>query len=276
MGMVEIAYEFRNLAEYMIGSSFTISPDGWNYSKLISGFYTGEVDTRSSQNLANYFSDVFRQDAEESEYTNVSVTAVDLSKMEPLRDAINAWAEHVATEDIQSEIETIRDDTLRYYSNAEESKFVPYYDLGVFCDNIQASSLSTQIKDLTIDINTALVDAIEYTWGVITVDGQNETYSGDTQNKGLAIVFPRGDLLTTGPTQDSYYTYTGWWYTSLKVADAYADEPNIDVLLQNGYGMIDFCEDTNSNGIVETWKELFEYYYDADATPTDYYTLDEY
>jgi len=84
---------------------------------------------------------------------------------------------------------------------------------------------------------------------------------GSDVKRGLSIFFSRGNLTYNNL---SHYAYQ-WWYTS---EDTNAWRPGEHCY----YGYIDFAN-SDTDGIVETWRELMEAWYDpgqSDNTPGKY------
>ncbi|HQG40743.1 MAG TPA: clostripain-related cysteine peptidase, partial [Spirochaetales bacterium] len=54
MGMVEVAYEFRNLAKYMVASMHTEQGDGWDYEYILNRIATGSIKNYSGSSTFNF------------------------------------------------------------------------------------------------------------------------------------------------------------------------------------------------------------------------------
>ncbi|HQQ19235.1 MAG TPA: hypothetical protein PK520_04035, partial [Exilispira sp.] len=82
---------------------------------------------------------------------------------------------------------------------------------------------------------------------------------GSTIKRGLSIFVSRGDIIYSSY---SHYAYQ-WWYTDIDTDQWWPDG--------HYYGLIDFAQ-SDEDGVVEYWRELFEYWYDPDnlATPSSY------
>lgn len=109
-------------------------------------------------------------------------------------------------------------------------------------------------------VQTAMKSAILYAYSDDGYSG--ETYyfgDGASIGRGLSIFVTRGHELYYGY---SAYTYQ-WWYTSI--------ETNVWWTGGHYYGLIDFAYSDEDNN-VETWRELFEYWYDStnQYTPSSY------
>ncbi len=267
MGTVEVAYEFRDLASYMIGSMHTEQGDGWDYESLFYGGTTNcpQLDPSSitAADMAIRAVKSYR-DFIEATYSNSGETmaAIDLSKLPALKTKIDQLAVSIYSENKKSNIETIRDSSIHFYDSDDDSISIPYFDLYDLCNRIYNDAtygFSAGLKNAANDVITALSDAILYAYGD---DGNGQSYyfgDGVATKRGLSIFFSRGNL--TDYENDSHYAYQ-WWYTS--------EDTNT---WNSGfyYGKIDFA-DSDTDGIVETWRELFEAWYD----PTNSYTPGSY
>lgn len=266
MGMVEVAYEFRNIADYM-----TACPHiGGAGPPFFQHLFDNISDTMTPEELATLTVKKYKETwiVESPRYR--AITAVDLvepEKMENLKNKIDILAQKMYQENKQTAIEAVRDSSLDYYSDLRRfvstrsvidvSQAYPYYELGDFCNKIIAdSSFSSTLKDAAGDVLAALGEVVLYAWADIN-KGNYEGY-GSNIKRGLSIVFPRvGLTYHSDPNSDngySYYSYQ-WWYTQL---DESARKPG------RYYGRIDFCTSDTDN-VVETWRELFEAWYDQSA-----------
>ncbi len=267
MGTVEVAYEFRDLASYMIGSMHTEQGDGWDYESLFYGGTTNcpQLDPSSitAADMAIRAVKSYR-DFIEATYSNSGETmaAIDLSKLPALKTKIDQLAVSIYSENKKSNIETIRDSSIHFYDSDDDSISIPYFDLYDLCNRIYNDAtygFSAGLKNAANDVITALSDAILYAYGD---DGNGQSYyfgDGVATKRGLSIFFSRGNLTYSSY---SHYAYQ-WWYTSL---DTNTWSPG-----GHYYGKIDFA-DSDSDGIVATWRELFEYWYDngTSYTPSSY------
>ena len=90
--LLEIAFEFRSSAHWLLGSEGATSSDGWDYASLFSTFgETGftEADFRAS--VISQFKNCY------SVTPNASISAIDLSKAGTLKVSFDAFASAVAS-----------------------------------------------------------------------------------------------------------------------------------------------------------------------------------
>lgn len=242
MGSVEVAYEFRDLAYYMVGSMNLEWGDGWDYTRLISEIPN---NISSSEELAKLMVKQYRDST--LHVSSETQSAIDLSKITALKTAVDAFAVKLADENKKSEIETTRDSSCNFYTSDIDSISYPYYDLGDFACKISADTgYSADLRNSAEVVITKLSEAVVSAYA--NTGFGNYYGTGNDVKRGLSIFFSRGNLTYDG---HSHYAYQ-WWYSSRNTVTSYGAAFE--------YGRIDFCN-FNSNGIVETWKELLEYFY---------------
>jgi len=269
MGMAEVAYEFRESADFMVASMNTEQAFGWDYEYIFSSM-TGTRDDESLspkefgklivESYERYIANGLPSESGET------LSCVRLSCAQAIKTAVDSLGVAIAEETgKQSYIEALRDSSVHFYINDDLSRFYPFYDLYDLCINITSDvTLSQGLRNSADSVISELSAAIVMAFGD---SGNGHGYyfgTGEEVNRGLSITFPRGDLeYDDGSGLKSHYAYQ-WWYT---YEDTVLWSGNSDFL----YGYIDFCNsDTDSN--VEGWRELMEFWYDPDNnfTPGNY------
>ncbi len=278
MSTIEVAYEFRNLADYMVGSMNYIQSDGWSYDRIFGditdfSITAPEFSTRMVQAYKAFIDSTPANWGYQDFGETISVT--DLSKISNLAEKVDALGVAIANENRQTDIEELREASYNYYDinpgseSTLDSIAYPYYDLYDLCERININNdenFSQELRDAAGEVMTALATTILYSYGdtnIIENTGQDQTaYNGNNTSKGLSIFFSRGDE-TYGQNSDSHYAYQ-WWYTSEDTAAELGDSSML-------YGHIDFCT-SNEDNTVDGWRELMEYWYDNpdSATPSTY------
>jgi len=259
MATTEVAYEFRNVADYFVASMANESGAGWDYNRI---FRNIQADTITKENFAIKIVDAYQDyHVNSSGRTDQTLSASNLVNINTLKTTIDALGVSIAANITTSGQKTsfytnTRDVTTHFYEDDDLSIYYPYYDLKDFCDEIIAdygsepdTDLETKAKAVVSALDTVIVKAYAGT-----------TYGGyfDTDSRGLSIFISRGEQYYYGtPHYD-----TQWWYTA---EDTNAWDTGFY------YGFIDFCE-SDGDGTVETWRELFEYWYDNPdgATPSSW------
>lgn len=264
MGTVEVAYEFVDIASYMVASMHTEQGDGWDYEKIFYGGSTNcpvltstDYETLTPSELAIRIVKSYRDFIEET-YSDTAETmsAIDLTKIGAIKLSLDTLAAQL--KDYKALFESFRDDAIHFWENDDDSISYPYFD---FYDLML--KIETSIPALTIYCDAVIAnlkEAVLYAYG-------NNGYTGDVVQgyyfgsgtdigHGLSIFVSRGDILYSSY---SHYAYQ-WWYTDV----------DTDYWQPDGYyyGLIDFAQ-SDDDGDVEYWRELFEYWYDPlnEATP---------
>lgn len=254
MGTVEVAYEFRDLALVMSGSMATEWGDGWDYDAIFKGMALGS--NNDPKELGKLVVKTYH-DSTSSQYDQTQA-AIDLTKISDLKDIIDNFAVSLYYENKKSEIETLRDKAIHFYDNDYDSIDYPYFDLNDIAYQIlgNAGFFSTASINNARDIIDTLSNAIIAAYAGSSYG--NYYGEGVYVKRGLSIFFSRGNLTYN---EFSHYAYQ-WWYTSEDTNTWYSNFY---------YGHIDFA-DSDADSIVETWRELFEAWYD----PTNTYTPSSY
>lgn len=269
MATVEVAYEFRDLASYMVGSMHTEQGDGWDYESL---FYGGtancplldptsitaeQLAIRAVKSYRDFIETYFSTSAE-------TMSAVDLSKIEDVKTACWNLASLLDDDPAYKTIyETILDDeaAVNFWTDLENSLNFPYIDLYDFMDAI--ISYYSSYADIVSSAQTVQIEMQSAILYAYSDDGYTgETYyfgDGASVGRGLSIFVTRGHELWEG---NSAYARQ-LWYTS--------EDTNAWSSGGYYYGKIDFAY-SDADGTVETWRELFEYWYD----PSNLYTPSSY
>ncbi|MCP4129707.1 MAG: hypothetical protein GY754_01705 [bacterium] len=268
MGMIEIAYEFRNLADYMVASMNWEQTDGWDYEYMFENMKDSRDELLiTPENLSILWVEAY-QDNIENDYgrkNGQTLSSVKLSEMENLKSKVDLLAAAIDSENKKSALETTRDNSVDFYADdtpGDEttlSRYFPFYDLYDLCSDISndsGSSYSSGLKTAADNVITALASSIVYSYGEVGsgTDGNSQSYyygAGSSTKRGLSIFFSRGNLIHNS---NSHYAYQ-YWYTSY----------DLITLAGINYGNVDFCTYDN-DGTVETWLELMEKWYDSGNT----------
>ncbi len=257
MSTVETAYEFRNLASYMVASMQTEQGDGWDYEYIFGNLGSASITPAS---FATLIVDAYKVQIQANPVGDgETLAATDLSKIAALKTAVDNMAVAMYAENKKSSIESTRNSAVKYYDNTDtySRQNYPYFDLGSLCSKIAASSTySTTLKTAANTVLTALGDAVIKAYGETAtvasgVSGYGTSYywgTGSTVKRGLSIFFSYSS--SDYGTQD--------WYTSRDQRSGTSSQV---------YGNIDFCT-FNSDGSVTSWMELMEAWYDPSNTGT--------
>jgi clostripain len=255
MGTIEVAYEFKDLALVMAGSMASEWGDGWDYDAIFKGMASGTND--DPKELGKLVVKTYR-DSTVSQ-TDQTQAAIDLTKVSSIKSIIDNFAKEIYKANAKSNIETLRDNSIHFYDSDDDSISFPYFDLNDIAYQIIGNSgfFSESLVDSARDIIDSLSNIIIAAYAGSSFG--NYYGLGSAVKRGLSIFFSRGNKTYNGY---SHYAYQ-WWYTSLDTNTWWPGG--------HYYGKIDFA-DSDTDGIVETWRELFEAWYD----PTNSYTPGSY
>ncbi len=259
MGMAEVAYQFRSgtdestrfSADYMAASVANEQGDGWEYNRIFNRFSGSgtdpEGDTCESVSdtdasdfatiIVKEYSDAF---AATPAYAGETMAAYNLNMIEAVKTQLDSLASGLGSSKTASD--NARDSSIHYFDDGNTYEWIsnPHFDLYDYAINMGESDLASAVSACVVS-----------SWG--------NSYSGFSPgNSGLGFFYPDGDI-----TYDSYSIYAyQWWYT---------EEDTNSWWTGHYYGKLDFC-DSDSDGIVETWRELLEKWYD----PSNSYTPGSY
>jgi hypothetical protein len=170
MGMVEVAYALRNVANYVTGSEWVEPGDGWPYDTILAelaGTPTFDGADLSGVIVTKY-----------GLYYNNGITqaAVDISKIDNVAAKIDAFVQSMNTE--WAALKRARDNSICYHP----SGFLSCWgvDLWDFADKVQGEVTSSTIKNVATELKKAIDEYIV-----------NEHHSDDQNGShGVAIYFP--------------------------------------------------------------------------------------
>lgn len=245
MGMTEVAYEFRNLASYMVASMQSEQGDGWDYQYILNHLGTGDV---APVDFAKLLVEAYKVFIEaNSSSSGETLAATDLSKMEDLKTSVDAFAVAMYNENKKTALEGLRDASVNYMdSDPAYSEYYPFYDLYDFANKVAVDSsngFSTGLKNAAADVVTKMTAAIVRCYGE-NGNGQSYYYNSDAAAmRGLSIFF-------ASSTTD--YANQGWYTTD--------DNSSDSSMSTTIYGKIDFAN-YSTDTTVRTWRDLMDAWY---------------
>ncbi len=268
MGLAEVAYEFRGVADVMVASMRLEDADGWDYQYAF-GQLAGSrgVSAITAETFASLFVEGYREWHESRNHNRGdTLSAVDLSHMPALKTGIDALAAAMHTEGKKEILESIREVTVNYFNSSTAASIdVPHYDLYDFCNRIVLDTgygFSAPLQAAAASVINTLSSAVILAYGG---NGYGQTYyygPGSSVKRGLSWFFSRGNLTYTENAAHPLKTASGtqshfwfqWWYTA-EDTQTWWGAPGYY------YGRLDFC-DTDTDGTVQTWRELLKAWYD--------------
>ncbi len=258
MSSIEFAYQFRNddgntgfKGEVMVASAPTLYSDGFDYVNIFSNLRAKYTDpTRMSAIEFGSLIVAIQKEATRF-YSGQSLTCIDLSKVQAVKDAVDVLAESLTAE--EDDLETLRGEALtanilNYFNESASSEWINYpffdlYNLSIAIYN--SSSFDSAVKSNAMAVSSA-VDAM------VLCSFANSAYSGFVEGKsGVHIFFPDGDS-TTG-TNPNIHWASQKWYNSL------------DLSSSGSYGKLAWCIDgaTAGDSTDQNWFELLDSWFDT-------------
>lgn len=215
MGMIEVAYEIREYANYMIGSEAGEPLDGWPYDTILNDLVA--TPALSPKELAELI--VVKYDDSYPSSTNVTQAAIDMSEVWDVAIKIDDFTGAATRE--WDDLEAARADTIVYHSWGD---FCWGVDLWDFADEVYNRVRSTQIKTAASELKNAIDDLviIERHHGP-RMDGSH----------GIAIYFP-----ATRSIFNNDPDHTGYDENNLFMPIEFVKPHNWDEWLQDYYSRI--------------------------------------
>lgn len=127
MGSVEVVYQLRDCAEYIISSPAEILAEGFPYSEILPLLFGGEAEFRQ---ICRKCRDYYQRDARGTEYQSATVSLVKTSELEAL-----AQQARQILRGRQAEIAALPADKVWRYPLIDVTTDV-FYDLGDFIRNV--------------------------------------------------------------------------------------------------------------------------------------------
>jgi clostripain len=275
MATVEIGYEFRTVANFLVASMQTEDNYGWDYNYWFGHLFgSKDIKSISPSDLSKLVVDGYHDfHVKKGDTLGDTMSVVNLSLMAPLKTSIDSFASSIFYESNKTLIESVRETSIHFYTGDLSSVDIPLYDLYDFANkiNVDTPDFSPTLRNSANNVMTALANSVVYAYGG-NGNGQSYYYGdGSTVKKGLSLFFSRGDHTYTSDSGHDAKVSSGtfsqfyfqWWYTSTNVSTWWTG---------HYFGNLDFC-DSDQNGTVNTWRELLKAWYDPAAnvnTPGSY------
>ena len=171
MAMMEIAYQVKDYADYLVGSEESEPSYGWPYNTILTSLVN--YPTMSASTLAstivNKYSNYY------SSWSSVTQSAIDLSKISDLKDACNSLASA-----LNNNMSTYKTDIQNAITNTQAYGYPDYRDLYHFSENIYSNISDTTIRNLATNVMIKVNSAVIAEW-----------HSSDLANShGISIWLP--------------------------------------------------------------------------------------
>ena len=160
--LLEIGYEFRTSAKYLVGSEGCTPSTGWDYAALFNSFYKSDFsDTSLIDSICAQFSNQY------SGVPGMTISAMDLGKMSALRVAFDAFSSAVAaTISDSASQKKIRDIMLKNCDLFHASTYPcdVYIDIASLCQQVSASVFDSTVRSSSSALSLAMSNAIIRSW----------------------------------------------------------------------------------------------------------------
>ncbi|MBE9505503.1 MAG: hypothetical protein IMY84_01690, partial [Chloroflexi bacterium] len=175
MGMLEVAYALRNVADYVVASEDLEPGDGWPYDTILTDLRAaiGPTSSCSPRELAALIVTDYVDSYPSS--NGITQASVDVSRLAAVASAVDAFT-NVATSEWGA-IQTARNASPDYHPWGNSYWGV---DLRAFANRVHQQASSAQIKAAALDLRNA-VDAF------VDEEGHSPDSAG---SHGVAIYFP--------------------------------------------------------------------------------------
>ncbi|MDY7031720.1 MAG: clostripain-related cysteine peptidase [Thermodesulfobacteriota bacterium] len=201
MGMIEVAYEIKDLASVMVASQETEPGDGWPYDTLLVDLAADPGMDAASLGAAI----VTRYGEDYGSNSDTTQSAVDLIAVDALASTVDALA--VAMMDSsKSEIAAAR-------ASSQEYAYPEHIDLYNFAELLSGGSSNTDVQTACANVMTAVQSAV--------IANFNGNLSPDSY--GVAIYFPEtigsfdsdyNDSIIDFPAGTEWDEFLSWYYSS--------------------------------------------------------------
>jgi len=171
MGMVEVAYAMRNVANYLVGSEYLEPSDGWSYDSILNELASDPLlhPQQVADLIVSKYVDAY------SDRHGITQSSVDIAKLNNLCTKIDNFVSVATTE--WSALKIARTNTLEYHLSGASVWGV---DLWHFTDNVYNQVTSTEIKTAALQLKNAIED-------FVSEEGHSTDMDG---SYGISIYFP--------------------------------------------------------------------------------------
>lgn len=205
MQMMEVAYEIKDHAEYVVGSEESPPGEGYPYDSIFSVFR--DTPDATTRNLTKAFVDGM---VNNPSYVNRKITqsSIETAKLSDLATALDGLAAQLIANQgtIASQIQNIRNTAQAYSPNSTRV----FRDIGHLCDLINAQIAIPAVQNAATNVKSKLQAALAW-------EGHN---SNSPNSQGLSIDFSSASLFNT--LQSDYgqllFGQTTQWDQWLQVA----------------------------------------------------------
>jgi hypothetical protein len=197
MGSIEVAYDLKDYANYCVFSEVTVPGSGWPYDTVLSEL----IRTPSFEGMDFAKLSVYKYEEDYADQQGTTLSAIDLSKISNLTDAVNQLANSTISMSDQDKIQLLNIGLSS--QKADSGGYSDFHDLGDF-----AKLINTQLSDSSIKSDaTAISAALQAT---VIAEYHDPTFPGAT---GLTIWIPNETQYLSGISTYRtllFSTFTNW------------------------------------------------------------------
>ena len=264
MGSLEVAYQFCGTkdfkADYIVASPAEEWSFGWDYNRLAALFETNSPEPSAfAIELVNNYRNYIEANQNDSLQTLTCLRSSSIPLVKHKLDALAAElvSYKIAMESLRGKGRLKQKNVLHYFKSEVNTYWLqyPYFDLYSLAERISASeAFSETVRNAARELSSAIDEAV-----LCSYSGSGYTLA-HTDVTGLSIFFPCGKE-PFGYSGNTYWYYQ-YFYNALS---AQSINPKC-------YGKLAFCADgaTASNGAVENWFELLDYWFDDEKNRNGY------
>lgn len=268
MGMLEIGYQAKDYADYMVASEDSEPGVGWPYNTILAS-----LESNSGWSAADFASDIVNKYYESMNNSSRSVdstmSAVDLSKLGPICSALISL-EAIFPASRYVDLQNLRDQKTGGSYTIQAYTLSYYRDLYDFASKISSNFTSVSgLSDVCASIEAAVLSA---------VINHKESGASNLSSYGLSIYFPSAtDYFSSYEDLDFSGAQASGWASFIKAVNAnesaltYVDADFKAMITWEGNADFDLvC--TEYHGSAATAYSA----YASTVTPNGNFTLDSY
>jgi hypothetical protein len=190
MGMIEVAYALRNVANFVVGSEQSQPDDGWPYDAILGDLKA--APEASPQDLGRLIVTKYASTYPHPGNTNITQASVNIVRVNDLIAAIDAFSIVAISE--WDKLKEARDHSIRYNNNCPSPNVCWGVDLWNFADEVQnrttsipiqlaAAHLKNSIDSFVVDEHHSLDQAGSHGIAIYFPSSQTE-FSNDPEHEG--------------------------------------------------------------------------------------------
>ena len=200
MNMIEIGYQLRESASYLVGSEETEPPSGWPYDQVAAaaGKATSSTPAKLAAAVVRSYIAWYAWDPDGE---SVTQSAVDLAKAEPLTKAVDRLASAcIANLQAASDYMAFSQSV----TTALRFEMRDFVDLGDLCKRLAERSTNPEVVSAAMAVSAAVAGKDEF----VFANGHNG--SGTANSTGTTIYFPLAGDVTVAYDQLEFARHTRW------------------------------------------------------------------